>query len=110
MAGSIFFSDNLVWSSNSLGFIHIMDRAIKKCGKDDASLIRAFSDAEGLRSLDINLHENGTLQKALTERLLDAARDVLNDLCENTTAKPDEVKSVEELVATAQLFLAELEA
>jgi hypothetical protein len=108
MAGDVFFSDNRIWSSNSIGFVDIMKRAIKKCRDSEPLLVNIFSDAEELRSFGINLYEDRNLQAVLTERVLEAARDGLQELNENPMADSDEIKSVEELIGLAEEHLSDL--
>ena len=107
MAGDVFFSQERVWSSNSIGFSDIMQRAIRKCRDTEALLVRAFSEAEDMQCLGINLLEPKE-QAAITARLLEAAREDLEELRVNSGAQPEEVKSVAELVELAEAHLRDL--
>ncbi len=80
MAGDIFFTDSRAWSSSSNGFVDMMTRAISKCRVNEDSLVQILSNAEEIRCLGINLQEDRALQMGLTERVLEAARDKLQEL------------------------------
>jgi len=109
MAGDIFFTDSKVWSSNKLGLILMMRRATKNCHKDEAELVSMLSEAEEVRCLGINLCESHDMQLRLTELMLDAARERLEELLADPLAHPDEVRSVTELTDLAQAHLSSLQ-
>jgi hypothetical protein len=107
MAGDIFFTDQRVWSSNSIGFVDMMERSIKLCRDDEALLVSNFSQAMEVRCLGLNLCKDRDLRIALTERMLEAASKHLQELHANPDAHPVEVKAIEELVNLAQEQLKE---
>ena len=108
MAGDIFFTTQRIWSSNSIGFVDIIQRAIGRCRDDEVALRERFVIAEEIRSLDINLEPDRNLRVLLTERVLDVARKRLEDMDADRATHPDEVRSVQHLVELAQMHLAEL--
>jgi hypothetical protein len=108
MAGDVFFTADRIWSSNSIGFVDLMQRAGRKCRAGEDSLVRIFADAEELRSLGINLHTDRQMQSVLSERVLEAARDHLQELRANPGSRSQEMKSVQELIELAQAHLREL--
>ena len=105
MAGCIFFTDTRVWSSSSVGFADIIERAAAKCRENEDLLVQALWDAESIRSLDINLCTTRSLQLRLTERVLEAAQDKLQELCADAATHPDDIKILEELVLLARTHL-----
>src|SRR4051812_41788076 len=108
MAGDVFFSLDRVWSSNSIGFSDLMRRAMRKCRDAEAPLVRAFSKAEDVQCLAMDLLEDPTEQAALTARLLEAAREDLDELRASSVAQLEEVNSVAELVGLAEAHLRDL--
>lgn len=108
MAGDIFFTESLVWCTNSSFFIHIMKLAIGRCRPYETPLVRILSEASQIRCLGINLIEDRRLQIALTERVLEAAQDMLQELRADADANPDGIRRVEELIDNAQTHLREL--
>jgi hypothetical protein len=108
MAGDIFFTSQRSWSSNSIGFVDIMQRAISACADDEVALRDRFSHAEEIRSLDINLEPDRGFRLLLTERVLDVARTRLEELLADRASQVGEVRSIEHLVELARTHLAEL--
>ena len=100
MAGDIFFTESRAWSSSSNGFVDMMERAIRKCHANEAPLIKIFSEAEELRSLGINLRKDRGLQAALTQRILEAAADKLQELRSMPGVHPDDIRIVERSTAS----------
>jgi hypothetical protein len=108
MAGDIFFTDSSAWSTSSVSFVDIMMRAVKNCRTDEDALIQILSTAEKIQCLGINLQHSRSTKIALTERVLEAARDKLQELRADSATHPRDVRIVEELVAAAQEHLSEL--
>jgi len=87
----------------------MMRRATKKCHRDEPELLSMFSEAEEVRCLSINLCENRDMQSGLTERILDAAREKLEELRADPTVHPEDVRIVKELADLAQTHLSSLQ-
>jgi len=106
MAGTLFFDKNhRVWSSSSNFFCDVIERAIKKCGGDEAILKTILTDAEEIRILAIYEHNQPNIQAALTKRVLEAAQEKLKDLRADPTVHPEDVRVVAELADLAQAHL-----
>ena len=105
MAADIFFTDSIAWSSSSVGFVDLITRAIGKCRSNEQPLVQILSEAEEIRCLGINLQVDRGLQIILTERVLEAALETLQELNADPATHPAEISSIEELVAAAQVHL-----
>ena len=109
MAGTLFFDEtHRVWSSSSNFFCDVIERAIKKCGGDEAILKAILTNAEEIRLLAIYEHNQPDIQAALTKRVLEAAQEKLKDLRADPTVHQEDVRVVAELAELAQAHLSSL--
>lgn len=106
MAGDIFFTESRAWSSNTNGFLDIINRAISRAYPADASIVRCLSIGAEIRLLDIDTQVEQEHRLRLTELVLQSAADALAE----AIAERDcgQVNELQELIATAQLHLRDL--
>lgn len=108
MAGFVYFTKKRYWSSSSFGFIDMMERAIAKCCDWESSLVEAFQFGVDVRSLWLENYDHN-MQLALTERILDAARECLQELRADSGGDPVDVEYIERLVTLAEAHLLDLQ-
>lgn len=109
MAGTLYFDENdRVWLSSSNAFCDLMERAVKRCGGDEALLKTILTNAEEIRILAIYEHTQPDLRAALTMRVLEAAQEKLKELRADPTVHPEDVRMVAELADLAQAHLSHL--
>src|SRR5262245_52112792 len=108
MAGAIIFTKSRMWTSSSNFFCDIMTGAMEKCRASDERLVPILLIAEKTGFLSINREEDYNLQILLAERVREAAREKLEKLRADPATHPEDIRIVEELLATSQAHLSEL--
>ena len=108
MAGDIVFMNNRVWSSSSATFEDVMALAIRRCPGGETVLVQLLSKANRIRCLSIGRCPDRNVQLVLTECVLEAAQDKLQELRAVPTTHPEDIRILEDLVTMAKAHLSEL--
>ena len=98
MAADIVFPNGTAWSTSSVEFVDLMQRAATNCRQNESELGRIFREAEEKRCLDISKYK---VHSQLIERLLEAARDKLRDFRAQASTQPEDIGYIEELIRLA---------